>query len=62
MAELQNRFKKIMQDIEEHIQDKEELEYIKTQIYNISTLFLDELDKLADLNMDKMNALIERHV
>ncbi len=61
MAGLKENFKKIMADIESHITDKEELEYVKTQIYNISTLFLDELDKLAELNIDKMNALIARH-
>ena len=61
MGDLQKKFKKIMEDIENNIENKNDLEYIKTQVYNISLLFLDELDKLADLNMNKINALIERH-
>lgn len=61
MGNLQKNFKKIINDLEENIQNKEDLDYIKTQIFNISNLFLDELDKLADLNMNKMNVLIERY-
>lgn len=61
MGDLQKNFKKIINDLENNIENKKDLEYIKTQIYNISVLFLDELDKLADLNMNKINALIERH-
>lgn len=61
MGDLQKNFKKIMNDLENNIENKKDLDYIKTQVYNISMLFLDELDKLADLNMNKINALIERH-
>ena len=61
MGDLQDNFKKIINDLEQNIQNKEDLDYIKTQIFNISNLFLDELDKLADLNMNKMNSLIARY-
>lgn len=61
MADLQTNFKNIMKDLEENIKNKEDLDYIKTQIYNISVLFLDELDKLADLNMNKIDTLITRY-
>ena len=61
MADLQANFKNIMNDLEENIKNKEDLEYIKTQIYNISTLFLDELDRLADLNMNKLDTLIAKY-
>ena len=61
MAQLKDKFNKIISDIENNIENKKDLDYIKTQIYNISILFIDELDKLADLNMNKMNALIEKN-
>ncbi len=60
MANLKKRFNEILQDIEKNIKNKEDLEYIKSQVYNISILFLDELDKLAELNLDRLNVLIER--
>ncbi len=61
MSELKTKFKKIMDDLEENIENKKDLDYIKKQIYQISILFIDELDKIADLNMDKMNAMLEKH-
>lgn len=60
MANLKKRFKEILDDIEDNIKNKEDLEYIKSQVYNISLLFLDELDKLAELNLDRLNVMIER--
>lgn len=60
MANLKKRFNEILQDIEKNIKNKEDLDYIKSQVYNISILFLDELDKLAELNLDRLNVLIER--
>lgn len=59
MSELQNKFKKIVSEIEERIKDKEELEYIKEQIANISVLFLDQLDKVVDLSTNRMNEIVE---
>lgn len=61
MSNLQENFKKIIDDLDKNIENKKDLEYIKTQIYNISILFMDELDKISELNMDKMNRLIVRH-
>lgn len=61
MSNLQENFKKIIDDLDKNIENKKDLEYIKTQIYNISILFMDELDKISELNMDKMNRLIVKH-
>lgn len=60
MANLKKRFNEILEDIEKNIQNKEDLEYIKSQVYNISLLFLDEIDKIAELNLDRINVMIER--
>lgn len=60
MANIKNKLNEILQDLEKNIKNKEDLEYIKSQIYNVSILFLDELDKLAELNLDRLNVMIDR--
>jgi len=60
MANLKKRFNEIIQDLEKNIKNKEDLDYIKSQVYNISLLFLDEMDKLAELNLDRLNVMIDR--
>ena len=60
MANLKKRFKEILEDLEKNIKNKEDLEYIKSQVYNISLLFLDEIDKIAELNLDRVNVMLER--
>lgn len=61
MSNLQEKFKNIIDDLDKNIENKKDLEYIKTQIYNISILFIDELDKISELNMDRVNRLIAKH-
>ena len=60
MANLKKRFKEILDDIEKNIKNKDDLEYIKSQIYNVSILFLDELDKLAEFNFNKLSVMLDR--
>ena len=60
MTDLKKRFNKILQDIEKNVTNKEDVNYIKTQVYNISLLFLDELDKLAEINLNRLNTMINR--
>lgn len=60
MADLKKKFNEIMQDLDKNIKNKDDLEYIKSQIYNISILFLDELDKIAEMNIEKMNILANK--
>lgn len=61
MSELQNEFKKIVSDLENHIQDKDELDYVKTQIFKISTLFIDEIDKVSDLSKNRVDNVLEKY-
>ena len=60
MANLKKRFNEILEDLEKNIKNKEDLEYIKSQVYNISLLFLDEMDKITELNLDRINVMLER--
>ena len=61
MSNLKENFNKIVEDLDNKIENKKDLEYIKSQIYNLSIIFMDELDKISELNLDKMNKIIEKH-
>lgn len=60
MANLKKKFNAIIADLEKNIKNKEDLEYIKSQVYNISLLFLDEIDNITELSLDRMNIMLER--
>lgn len=62
MSELSSKYKKILNNIEKKITNKDELEYIKEQIYAITALFLDELDKLVELSESKMQDLVKNQL
>lgn len=60
MANLKKKFNEIIADLEKNIKSKEDLDYIKSQVYGISLLFLDEVDKLTELSLDRLNVMIDR--
>ncbi|MCI8519750.1 MAG: hypothetical protein HFJ51_06975 [Clostridia bacterium] len=60
MADLKKKFNAIMADLESNIKSKEDMEYIKSQVYNIALLFLDEIDNITELSLDRMNVMLER--
>ena len=60
MSDLKEKLNEIMNDFDKNIKNKEDLEYIKSQVYNISALFLDEMDKLAEINLQRLNVLNDR--
>ncbi len=60
MADLKKKFNNIITDLEENIKSKEDLDYIKSQVYNIALIFLEEVDKLTELSFDRLNVMIDR--
>lgn len=60
ISDLKQELNTIMNDFDNNIKNKEDLDYIKSQVYKISNLFLDEMDKLADINLKRLNVLNER--
>ena len=48
MADLQKMVKKIILDVEQNLQNKEDLEYVKNQIYILYNTFMDELKKILE--------------
>ena len=58
MSDLQKKLNKVISDIEKNLKNKEDLEYVKTQIYNIYTIFLDEFDELESKCNEKMENIL----
>lgn len=54
MNRLNIKFKKILDDLEKNIQNKEDLEYIKVQIFNLYNLFFDEITKMEEATTERM--------
>ena len=57
MAELNIKFKQILDDIEKNLQNKEDLEYVKTQIFNLYNLFFDEMSKIEETVSTRMETI-----
>ena len=57
MAELNVKFKQILDDIENNLQNKEDLEYVKTQIFNLYNLFFDEMEKIEETVSARMETM-----
>ncbi len=59
MSNFNAKFKKILNDIEENIQNKDDLEYIKVQIFNLYNLFFDELNRIDEMTTNKIKTITE---
>jgi len=58
MTELKDKYKAFMEDLENKINNKNDLEYIKSRFTELFMLFLDEFDKLTTEYEEKMQNLI----
>ena len=61
MTEMQKQFKKIISDIEENLKNKEDVEYVKNQIYNLYNSFLNEFDELETKSTEKIESILVRY-
>ena len=52
MSELNKKIKTIINDLEKNIENKEELDYVKNQVYNVALLFVEEIDRLMQMIVD----------
>lgn len=50
MQELNREYKKIIEDLEKNIPNKEQLNYVKEQIFKITSLFMEQLEKILEVN------------
>lgn len=56
MSELSKKYKKVIKNVDEKLQNKEEAEFVKNQIGELVDQFLTEIEKLQDVT----NKLIDR--
>ncbi len=61
MAEFKNKVNKILSDIENNLKNKEDVDYVKKQIYKIYEIFSEELDKLEKKSDSKVESLLIRY-
>ncbi len=57
MSNLNIKFKKILEDLEQNIQNKDDLEYIKVQIFNLYNLFFDEINRIENMTASRMETI-----
>ena len=57
MSNLNGELKKILEELEQNIQNKEDLEYIKVKIFNLYNLFFDEVNKIEEKTVSRMETI-----
>lgn len=61
MSDLQKKFNKIVSDIEKNLKNQEDIEYVKTQIYNMYNVFIEEFEELEAKSTEKIESLLIRY-
>lgn len=59
MSDINGKYKQILQDLENNIQDPEELNFVKEKFSELSMMFIDMLDrvtKLTDMKIQEIEA------
>ena len=59
MANLNNKFKKILKELEETISDEETIDFVKVQMFKLYNNFLEELEKNEEQNNKKYLAILK---
>ena len=57
MSNLNSEFKNILETLEKNIKNKEDLELVKVQIFNLYNLFFDEVSNLENLANSRISEL-----
>ena len=59
MSKISDEYLKIMKDIETHISNEEEKDYIKKKIAELSSLYLELIDRVTDISEKRIDDLEE---
>lgn len=60
MSKLSEEYLKILQDIEKNISNEEEKKYVLKKIADLSSLYMDIVDRITDMSTKKMNDIEEK--
>ena len=59
MSDLNNKYKNIINEIEEKIKNPEELEFVKGKFTELSVFFIDIIDKLTSMTDARLSEIEE---
>ena len=57
MADLNIKFKQILNEIEENIKNEEDLEFVKTQMFKLYNMFFDEMTRVEEMAYTRIETL-----
>lgn len=60
MTQLSDEYREIIKDIEFNIKDEKQLEYIKNQIFKITDLFMEKMEKILNISETKIKLMEEK--
>ena len=60
MNNLNSEFKIILENLEKNLKNKEDLEFVKTQMFNLYNLFFDEITNLENLANSRMAEISQK--
>ena len=49
MSELSNKYREIMNELDEKITDEEELNFVKNKLSEMSIIFIDIIDRMSEI-------------
>lgn len=59
MSEITNKFKEILQNLDNQIKDSEDLEFTKQQVFNLLESFLEEVETIQETAEKRVDKLIQ---
>ena len=59
---LNKEYKNIISELDKNISNPEELEYVKNQVYKLSTMFINEMEEVTKKYEDKINNLEQKQL
>lgn len=62
MSEVNKKYQDILEDLKKHFKDEKELEYVNKKIAEISSIFLDMMDKMSEEFDERLHQLEEEQV
>ena len=62
MANLNTKFKKILENLETNIKDEESLEFVKIQLFDLYNMFFEEFNKLEEVANSRLAEIMRSQV
>ena len=59
MKNLTNEYQKLLKNLEQNIKNKDDIEYVRSELMNLFIIFFNELSDLKDLYQLKMDTILE---